>query len=168
MSIKLLTALIVAHALTVNPAAPSAQSDHRRPAPDFSLYDSHGTKRKLSEFRGQVVLLNFWATWCAPCRVEIPWLKELQDRWADEGFTVLGVAMDQSGWRSVKPFLAQCKVNYPVLLGDAKTARLYRVRRALPKTFFLDRKGRIVAEHNAILSPASLDRIVKLLLAERD
>ncbi len=81
---------------------------------------------------------------------------------------MLGVAMDQAGWRSVTPFLAQYKVNYPVLLGDVKTARLYRVHRVLPKTFFLDRKGRIVAVHNAILSPASLDRIIRVLLSEKD
>jgi len=165
---KTAAGFFIAFLLTAKWGAPATQPDTRQPAPVFSLYDSHGKKRNLSEFRGRVVLINFWATWCAPCRVEIPWLKQVQDRYAKDGFTVLGVAMDQAGWRSLTPFLAQYKVNYPVLLGDVKIARLYRVRQVLPKTFFLDRKGRIVAVHNAILSPTSLDRIIRVLLSEKD
>ncbi len=135
-------------------------------APDFELRDSKGKKRKLSDFRGQVVLLNFWATWCAPCRTEIPWLKNVHAEFKDEGFQVLGVAMDERGWRAVTPFVAQYEVNYPVLLGNAEVARDYGGLEVLPQTLFLDRRGRVVAKHNAILSPEHLHKIVRTLLSE--
>ena len=143
-------------------------ASEREAAPGFSLYDSEGTKRKLSDYQGQVVLLNFWATWCAPCRTEIPWLKDIHEEYSREGFAVVGVAMDERGWRAVTPFLAEYDVDYPVLLGNAKVARLYGGLETLPKTLFLDRKGRIVAVHEAILSKAHLRKIVELLLAEKD
>jgi thiol-disulfide isomerase/thioredoxin len=143
-------------------------ASEREAAPGFSLYDSEGAKRELSEYQGKVVLLNFWATWCAPCRTEIPWLNDIQKEYSREGFTVVGVAMDERGWRAVTPFLAEYDVDYPVLLGNAKVARLYGGLETLPKTLFLDRKGRIVAVHEAILSKAHLRKIVALLLAEKD
>jgi peroxiredoxin len=143
-------------------------ASEREVAPDFTLYDSDGVKRKLSEYRGQVVLLNFWATWCAPCRTEIPWLKDIHQEYSREGFAVVGVAMDERGWRAVTPFLAEYDVDYPILLGNAKVARLYGGLETLPRALFLDRKGRIVAVHEAILSKAHLRKIVELLLAEKD
>jgi len=137
-------------------------------APDFSLRSSDGGKRKLSGYRGKVVVLNFWATWCAPCRKEIPWLKEVHHEYAGRGFAVVGVAMDERGWRAVTPFLAEYGVDYPILLGTPKVARLYGGLETLPKTLFLDRKGRIVAAHEAMLSKAHLRKIVELLLSEQE
>jgi peroxiredoxin len=138
----------------------------RPAAPDFELRDSHGVVRRLSGFRGKVVVLNFWATWCPPCRAEIPWLETVHRDYAARGFTVLGVAMDERGWPAVTPFLAGHKVNYPVLLGTPHVARQYGGLKTLPRTVFLDRHGRIVATHDALLGEAPLRKIVELLLTE--
>src|SRR5579871_4826689 len=91
-------------------------------APDFTLQDSRGATVKLSDYKGKVVLLNFWATWCGPCKLEIPWFMDFQNTYKDKGFTVLGVSMDDDGWKVVKPYLASSKMNYPVVLGNDKLA----------------------------------------------
>jgi thiol-disulfide isomerase/thioredoxin len=87
----------------------------RKPAPDFTLYDASGKPVQLSAFKGKVVLLNFWATWCGGCRVEIPWLIEFQQTYGDRGFVVLGVSLDAEGWKAVKPFIEEKKINYRVM-----------------------------------------------------
>ena len=120
----------------------------------------------MSDFRGKVVLLNFWATWCAPCRTEIPILNRVHRDYAKRGFSVVGVAMDERGWPAVTPFLASEKVDYPVLLGNAAVARFYGGLEVLPRTLFLDRLGRVVAARGALLAEAPLRRIVEILLAE--
>ena len=97
----------------------------RKTAPDFSLKDENGKTVKLSDYRGKVVLLNFWATWCGPCKVEIPWFMEFEQQYKDKGFAVLGVAMDDEGWQAVKPYLTERKVNYRMLLGDDSVTQLY-------------------------------------------
>src|SRR5579862_1839412 len=96
-----------------------------KPAPDFTLKDAKGARISLSDFKGKVVVLNFWATWCGPCKVEIPWFIELQSTYAARGFTVLGVSMDEDGWKVVSPYMAEKKINYPVVLGDEKVNELY-------------------------------------------
>jgi thiol-disulfide isomerase/thioredoxin len=93
------------------------------PAPDFSLTDANGFRVKLSDDRGKVVLLNFWATWCGPCKIEIPWFIEFENIYKNRGFAVLGVSMDDDGWRAVKPFLREKAVNYRVVLGDRPSQR---------------------------------------------
>ena len=84
----------------------------RQTAPDFTLKDATGKTVKLSDYRGKVVVLNFWATWCGPCKIEIPWFMEFEQKHKDQGFAVLGVAMDDDGWDAVKPFLERQRVNY--------------------------------------------------------
>ena len=119
----------------------------RRAAPDFTLPDISGEPVRLSDFRGQVILLNFWATWCAPCRVEIPWFVEFQRAYRDSGFTVLGVSLDQDGWKSVAPYIEDKKINYRVMVGDAKIAQVYDGLESLPTTLIIDKTGRIAATH---------------------
>jgi len=138
----------------------------RAPAPDFELRDSTGTVRRLADFRGKVVVLSFWTTWCAPCRAEVPVLAAVQREYSSRGFTVLAVAMDARGWPAVTPFLSEHKVNYPVLLGTPGVARLYGGLKTLPRTLFLDRRGRIVAAHGGLLGEVPLRRIVETLLSE--
>jgi len=128
--------------------AATVKPDHeRKPAPDFALKDADGKVVRLSDYRGQVVLLDFWATWCGPCKFEIPWFMEMQRKQKDRGFTVLGVSMDDDGWEVVKPFISRIGVNYRVLMGNDQTAQLYGGIDALPTTFLIDREGRIASVH---------------------
>jgi cytochrome c biogenesis protein CcmG/thiol:disulfide interchange protein DsbE len=115
----------------------------RRSAPDFALKDADGHTVRLSDYRGKVVLLDFWATWCDPCRYEIPWFMDLERKQKDRGFAVLGVSMDDDGWEAVKPFITRLGVNYRILAGTDETAQLYGGIDALPTTFLIDREGKI-------------------------
>ncbi len=119
----------------------------RRSAPDFALKDADGKPVRLSDYKGKVVLLDFWATWCGPCKLEIPGFVDLQRRNKDRGFAVLGVSMDDEGWDAVRPFVSRLGVNYRIMLGDDLTARMYGGVDALPTTFLIDREGRIAAVH---------------------
>jgi cytochrome c biogenesis protein CcmG/thiol:disulfide interchange protein DsbE len=127
------------------PTAGVKPDKDRKTAPAFTLKDADGKKVSLADYRGKVVLLDFWATWCGPCQLEIPWFVDLQRKNKDRGFTVLGVSMDDDGWDAVSPFLKRLGVNYRVLLGDDVTAQLYGGVDALPTTFLIDRAGRIAA-----------------------
>ena len=111
-------------------------------APDFSLTDANGATVKLSDYRGKVVLLNFWATWCGPCKIEIPWFEEFEQQYKSKGFEVVGISMDEEGWPIIKPFLAAQKVNYRVLLGNDSISQLYGGVDSLPTTFIIDRDGK--------------------------
>jgi peroxiredoxin len=115
----------------------------RRPAPDFLLMDSTGKQARLSDYRGKVVLLNFWSTWCGPCKAEIPWFAEFERKYKASGSAVLGVSMDDDGWKSVRPFMAAMKMNYRVMLGDDTTTSKYGGIDSLPDTLLIDRQGRI-------------------------
>lgn len=120
----------------------SRVSDDRKPAPDFTLQDANGAAVKLSDLRGKVVLLNFWATWCGPCTVEIPWFVEFEQQYKSKGFEVVGVSMDEDGWPAIKPFVAEHKMNYRVLLGTDSVSQLYGGVESLPTTFIIDRDGK--------------------------
>ena len=115
----------------------------RHQAPDFELRDASGKVVKLSDYRGKVVLLDFWATWCGPCNIEIPWFEEFQRTYRNRGFEVLGVSMDDDGWKAITPFAAEKKINYRIVLGNDKTGDQYGGIEALPTTFMIDRDGRI-------------------------
>lgn len=112
-------------------------------APDFAYTDAFGHKASLSDLRGRVVLLNFWATWCNPCREETPWFVEFQREYGSRGLVVLGVSMDEEGWDAVRPFAAAQKLNYAVTIGGSEISKLYEVT-SLPTTVLIDRSGRIV------------------------
>ena len=124
----------------------------QKPSVDFALKDSTGATVHLSDFRGKVVLLNFWATWCAPCKIEIPWFQEFQGKYKDRNFAVLGVSMDEDGWDSVRPYMAQHKFNYPVVVGNDAVGKLFGEIDDLPTTFILDKDGHIVQKHVGLIS----------------
>jgi peroxiredoxin len=139
-------------------------NSERKPAPDFSLKDADGKVVHLADYKGKVVLLDFWATWCGPCKIEIPWFMEMQRKNKDKGFEVLGVAMDDEGWEAVKPFIADLKVNYRVVIGNDSTAEAYGGVDALPTTFLIDREGRIAAVHVGLASKKDFEDGVQELL----
>jgi cytochrome c biogenesis protein CcmG/thiol:disulfide interchange protein DsbE len=149
------------------PAKPVVKDDtQRKKAPDFALKDSSGKLVHLADFKGKVVLLDFWATWCGPCKIEIPWFMEFQEKYRSRGFEVVGVSMDDDGWKAITPYVTQKKMNYRVVLGDDKTADQYGGLEALPTTFVIDRNGRIAAAHVGLTNKKDFaDAIEKLLEA---
>jgi peroxiredoxin len=147
-------------------AAPVKEEGKRQVAPDFALKDVNGRTVHLSDYRGKVVLLDFWATWCGPCKLEIPWFMEFERKYKDRGFAVLGVSMDDDGWKSVKPFIEDMKMNYRVVLGDDRTGDLYGRIEALPTAFLIDKDGRVAVQHVGVSSRREFeDGIEKLLEA---
>lgn len=145
-------------------AAGLKKEQQRKKAPDFTLKDSNGKVVKLSEYKGKVVLLNFWATWCGPCKIEIPWFVDFEQRYKDRGFAVIGVSMDEEGWDIVKPYVTEKKMNYRVLLGDEITGKLYGGVDSLPTTFMIDREGRIASTHIGLISKSDYEtEIVQLI-----
>ena len=122
-------------AATVSVAAPG------HGAPDFVLTDLQGHTLKLSDLRGKAVVLNFWATWCPPCKQEIPWFVDLQKRYGSQGLQIVGVAMDDDDPKEVVKFAAQNSINYPILIGEEKVAAQYGGIDYLPTTFYIDRNG---------------------------
>jgi thiol-disulfide isomerase/thioredoxin len=132
-------------------------------APDFSLPDLSGKPLTLSSLRGKVVLLDFWATWCVPCRQEIPRFIELQNQYGDHGLQIIGVSMDDSP-DPVRDFYQQLKMNYPVVMGDAKTGEQYGGVLGLPIAFIIGRDGKIYSKHIGATSAETFEEeIVKLL-----
>jgi thiol-disulfide isomerase/thioredoxin len=132
-------------------------------APDFSLPDLSGGYLQLSTYRGKVVLLDFWATWCDPCRDEIPRLVELQNKYGDRGLQIVGVSMDD-GPEPVRDFYRRFKMNYPVVMGNAKIGEIYGGILGLPIAFVIERDGRIYAKHIGATDIAIFENdIVKLL-----
>lgn len=130
-------------------------------APDFTLKDARGGSVSLASFEGKVVLLNFWATWCGPCKTEIPWFIELQNKYGARGFTVLGVSMDEEGWKVVTPYVAEHGMNYPVLLGDEKVNQLFGGIEALPTTMIVDRDGKFAYIHYGLVSAGQYEREIQ-------
>ena len=148
----------------VNRAAVVKPDKDRKTAPDFTLKDASGKPVRLSDYRGKVVILDFWATWCGPCAMEIPWFMDLQRREKDHGLAVLGVSMDDDGWDAVKPFVAKLGMNYRILMGNDETAQLYGGIDALPTTFLIDRQGRIAAIHIGLADRRDIEDGVERLL----
>jgi len=136
-------------------------------APEFVLESSTGGRVRLSDFRGKVVLLNFWATWCGPCRTEIPWFTEFQKDLGPQGFSVIGVAMDDEGWGVVRPFVESQKINYPVVLGDETASTLYGGLEALPVTLLIGRDGKVAWVHRGLVNKADCRGEITELLSRK-
>ena len=144
------------------------RSKHLVQAADFTLKDADGASVKLSDYRGKVVLLNFWATWCGPCGVEVPWFTEFEQRYKSQGFAVLGVSMDEDGWSAVKPYVADHKINYRVLLGNDTIAQLYGGLDSLPTSFVIDKAGRVAfPPHIGLISKNEYVNEIQCLLGDQ-
>jgi thiol-disulfide isomerase/thioredoxin len=123
-----------------------------RVAPDFELPSLDGKNIKLSDLRGKAVLLNFWATYCGPCKIEMPWFVELQKEYGPQGFQIVGVAMDDASTEEIAKFAKAMNVNYPILLGKESVGESYGGVNVLPTTFFLDRDGKLIAREFGLQS----------------
>jgi peroxiredoxin len=152
---------------SVNAAGASMMKseNERKTAPEFALKDADGKTVRLSDYKGKVVLLDFWATWCGPCKIEIPWFIDFERKYKDKGFAVIGVSMDEEGWTAVKPFVSELAINYRVLQGNDSIAQLYGGVDALPTTFLIDRDGKIAATHAGLAAKDDFEDGIKKLVA---
>ena len=135
-------------------------------APDLTLAQLDGAPLTLSSYRGKVVLLDFWATWCVPCRQEIPHFVELQERYRDRGLQIIGVSIDDSP-DPVRTFAEQFHMNYPIVMGNAKIAEEYGGILGLPIAFLLGRDGRILKKHIGATAPEVFEKELAPLLASQ-
>ena len=136
------------------------------PAPNFTLADLEGHPFTLSEHRGKVVVLNFWATWCPPCRAEIPGFINLQREFEDEDVLFVGIALDEEGFDAVAPYAYERGINYPVVLGDRMTSDRYGGITTVPTTFILDHNHTIRYRHEGLILEHALRDVLKRLADE--
>ena len=134
-------------------------------APDFAVTDIDGKKLSLSDYKGKVVLLDFWATWCTPCREEIPAFVEMQQKYGPQGLQVIGISMDDDA-KPVKDFYQRFKINYPVAVGDDKLAQSFGGVLGLPVNFIIDREGRVHTKFLGATDVSVIDKAVGELLAK--
>jgi peroxiredoxin len=136
-------------------------------APDFELGSLDSKKIKLSDYKGKAVVLNFWATWCAPCKIEIPWFVELQKQYGPQGLEIIGVAMDENPTaEKIGKFAKEEGINYTVLLGNDPVADLYGGAEALPTTFYIGRDGKIVARAFGLISHSEIEKNIQAALKQ--
>ena len=166
MAVVLVVGLYFVNRYWIAPAVKAqTKSDGNHPlAPQFSLTDITGKPLKLSDYQGKVVVLDFWATWCGPCRIEIPSFVELQTRYASQGFAMIGISMDDSP-EPVVSFYKEFQMNYPVAIGNDRLGELYGGMAGLPTTFLIGRDGRIYAKHVGAYDPSVFETEIKELLA---
>lgn len=158
-------------ALSFAPFEHGAAQDGRcdadaKPAPlDFTLRDVDGQPVNLAELKGNVILLNFWATWCGPCKIEIPWFVDFQRRYRDDGLVVLGLSVDDTP-EQMRPFAAELRVNYPLLVGLGREdfQEAYGPVWGLPVTFLIDREGTLCRTHMGIATREEFQRDIDALL----
>ena len=148
-----------------------------KPAPQFTLQDLQGQKISLDSYKGKAVLVNFWATWCGPCKIETPWLIELRNKYAGQGFEVLGISTegddlkpdDKAGWAKQKAAIAKFvneeKMPYPVLVNGDSLSQAYGGLDAMPTSFFVDRKGNVVAAQMGLTSESDIEANITKALA---
>jgi thiol-disulfide isomerase/thioredoxin len=142
-------------------------------APEATFKDLEGKDVSLASLKGKVVIINFWATWCEPCQAEIPWMIGFQKKYADKGFTLLGVAMDEEGKSVVEPYVQKTQfdveghpmtMNYPIVLGDDDLADKFGGLLGLPTTYVITRDGKVAKRYIGLASESDLDKLIQSLL----
>jgi peroxiredoxin len=144
--------------------AQAAAIDVGSPAPTWKLKDMQGKTISSADFKGKVVVVDFWATWCPPCVSEIPGYIELQKKYADQGLVFVGLSVDQAGPEVVNKFIADHHVNYDVALADEKTASAFGGFEAIPTTFVIDRTGHIANMKTGSMPEAAFEALLEPLL----
>jgi len=135
-------------------------------APDFALQSIDGKTIRLSDYRGKAVVLNFWATWCGPCKIEMPWFVDLQKQYGAAGLQFLGVAMDDASTKEIAEFAQSMGVNYPILLGKEAVGEAYGGVQFLPETFFIDRSGKVVDRAFGLKGRGEIEDDIKKILGQ--
>jgi len=135
-----------------------------KPAPDFELTSLDGKSVKLSDYRGKAVVLNFWATWCGPCKIEMPWLVDLETKYQGQGLQIVGVSMDDLSKDKVQDFATQMGLNYTVLMGKEAVGEQYGGVEGLPTTFYIDRSGKVIESVAGLISKSEIEANIKRAL----
>jgi peroxiredoxin len=164
ISIMLVFGIQRAHRTPITTTAGKLQG---QVAPDFTLKTPDGKTMSLSDFRGKAVLLNFWATWCEPCKVEMPWFVDLQAKYAPQGLQVLGVAMDDSSPGDIASFAQKMGVNYPVLIGKEEVGAQYGGIDYLPSTFYIGRDGKVLEHVFGLVSRSEIETNIERALSQQ-
>ena len=171
---SLVCAVSVAPACSATVRAELKSPASRIPAPPFGLANAAGKTEQLTDYRGKVVLLNFWATDCGGCRLEIPWIVGIDQSYKNKGVAVVGISMDISyedlknaaeAWSKVKPFIQAHQITYPILMGDAQVTKSYDLQ-ALPATYLIDKSGRVAAAYIGLIDKQNVEANINTLLAE--
>jgi peroxiredoxin len=156
-----------ASAAADTPSAEGLPDLRGKAAPAFTLKTVDGKTVSLADYKGKAVLINFWATWCGPCKLEMPWLIDLQKKYAGQGFTVLGVSEDDDSPKTVGDFAVKMGVNYPILMSSEATSKAYGGIDYLPVSYYIGRDGKVVAEVGGLISQDEIDANIQKILATR-
>ena len=148
-----------------SPTAQGLEDLRGKPAPAFTLKTPDGKTVSLADYKGKAVLLNFWATWCGPCKLEMPWLIELQKKYAAQGFTVLGISEDDGPPKQVADFASKMGINYPIVMSDDKLNKSYGGVDYLPTSYYIGRDGKIAVETGGVISQSQIEQNIKRILA---
>jgi thiol-disulfide isomerase/thioredoxin len=153
-----------------SPAAQGLPDFREKPAPSFTLKTVDGKTVSLSDYKGKAVLLNFWATWCGPCKLEMPWLIQMQKKYAPRGFTVLGISEDDGSTQTearkeVSDFMAKMGVDYPVLMYDDQLNKAYGGIDYLPTSYYIGRDGKVIVEAGGLISESEMEANIQKILA---
>jgi peroxiredoxin len=159
--------LLVLAVLVFNISSPANVKEGDR-APDFELYTLDGELIKLSDYTGKIVIVDFWATWCGPCRMAVPELVELQDEYKDD-LIIIGVSLDQPHTqRNLKPFIEQYDINYPVVLGTIEVVEAYGNIRSIPTSFIVNKEGDIVNKFTGYVPKSHYTTVIDRLLGSSE
>jgi thiol-disulfide isomerase/thioredoxin len=163
------TGFALAAALSVSTlvSADIIAPDTRKPAPRWKLPSMSGGSKQLADYKGKVLLLNFWATWCVPCKQEIPWFAEFYDKYKADGLEVVGISVDEKGWKVVKPYVEDKSngINYTILHDNIDLTVMYKIQ-LMPKTVLIDRDGKVASIHNGIVEKDSFENEIKAVLGK--
>ncbi len=162
MTRKLLVSIAVLTLVLL--ALPTCSEGRQDKAPNFTLKTHDGNVVDLSKLKGKVVVLNFWATWCGPCRQEIPGFIETYKSLHSKGVEIVGVSLDEGGWDAVQPYVSKTNIPYPIVIGDQSLSEAYGGIEAIPTTFIITKDGNIAGKHVGFMSKEQLEKQIKAVM----